>query len=285
MVKTALLLIFTLLFPSARWMGQTSQTKEKPVYEVYAISYGVITDFAVSSLVAGAEPSRKTDIQMMVWLLKGPAGRNILVDSGFYRDKYLKEWAIKDYVKPSEALARVGLRPEAITDIIITHMHWDHAGSVELFPKARVWIQKDEYSYYTGEAWQNRSTHGGIDPDDVMALVKLNTLGRVTFVDGDGQEPIIGVKFYTGGRHTFASQYVGVNTAAGTVVIASDNLYLYENLEKRAAIAQTLDAESNLKAQDRMKQIASSPKLIVPGHDPAVFTKFPSPGNGVAKIE
>ena len=78
---------------------------------------------------------------------------------------------------------------------------------------------------------------------------------------------------------------MSVNTKSGTAVVASDNLYLYENLDKRAAIAQTWDAPSNLKAQDRMKQLASNPRLIIPGHDPAVFTRFPTPGNGVAKID
>src|SRR5207249_7257604 len=64
----------------------------------------------------------------------------------------------------------------------------------------------------------------------------------------------------------------------------SDNMYLYENLEKHAPIAQTFDPDSNLKAQDRMRQLASRPDLIVPGHDPAVFAKFPQPGKGVARI-
>lgn len=164
-------------------------------------------------------------------------------------------------------------------------MHWDHADGMDLFSKARIWIQQDEYSYYTGEAWQPGGSHGGIDAEDVLALVKANTEGRVRLVKGDDQEAIDSIKFYTGGRHTYASQYVAVSTKAGTTVIASDNCYLYENLDKHAPIAQTLDAASNLRAQDRMKQLASNPRLIVPGHDPAVFTRFPAPGNGVAKIE
>ena len=257
----------------------------KPMYEVYAISYGVIPDFSVAGLVAGADRSRKLDIQMMVWLLKGSNGANLLVDSGFYRDKLFKQWKVKDFIKPSEAIAKLALTPEDITDVIITHMHWDHAGGMDLFPKARIWIQQDEYTYYTGEAWQPGGSHGGIDIEDVMALVKANTEGRVRLVKGDDQEAIDGIRFYTGGRHTYASQYVAVKTKTGTTVIASDNCYLYENLDKRAPIAQTLDAASNLRAQDRMKQLASSPRLIVPGHDPAVFTRFPAPGNGVAKIE
>jgi glyoxylase-like metal-dependent hydrolase (beta-lactamase superfamily II) len=261
------------------------QEKAKATYDVYALSYAVIPNFPVASLVAEADRSRRLDIQMMIWLLKGSNGSNILVDSGFYRDKFLKQWSVKDFVKPSEAIAKVGLKPEDITDIIITHMHWDHADGMDLFPKARIWIQQEEYLYYAGEAWQKGGSHGGIDSEDVLALVKANTEGRVVFVRGDAQEAIPGITFYTGGRHTYASQYVSVSLKSGTAVIASDNLYLYENMDKHAPIAQTLDAASNLKAQDRMKQLASSQRLIVPGHDPAVFSRFPAPGNGVAKIE
>ena len=258
----------------------------KPTYQVYAISYGVIPDFHIASLVAGADKSRKMDIQMMVWLLKGAGGRNILVDSGFHREKYLKQWTVKDYIKPSEAVGKLGLKPTQITDVIVTHMHWDHAGGVDLFPAAKVWIQKDEYNYYVSDPDSPDKKRSGVDPDDVAVLAKIAGSGdRLKLVDGDAKEPIRGIVFYTGGRHTYASQYVGVNTRAGTVVVASDNLYLYENLEKHAAIASTFDSASNLKAQDRMKQIASNPRLIVPGHDPEVFVRFPNPGKGVAKIE
>jgi glyoxylase-like metal-dependent hydrolase (beta-lactamase superfamily II) len=177
------------------------------------------------------------------------------------------------------------VKPEEITDVIITHMHWDHADGMDLFPNARIWVQKDEYVYYAGEAWQQPRTHGGIDPDDVLAAVKLNMAGRLSLVNGDAQEILPGVTCYTGGKHTFQSQYVGVSTRAGTVVLASDNMYLYENLEKHAPIAQTLDAASNLRAQDRMKQLAATPRLIVPGHDPAVFEKFPKISERVVKIE
>jgi glyoxylase-like metal-dependent hydrolase (beta-lactamase superfamily II) len=255
----------------------------KPQYEVYAVRYATIPDFSVAGLVAGADRSRKMDIAMMVWLVRG-GGRNILVDSGFYREQFFKQWHVTDFVKPSEAIERLGLKADDITDVIITHMHWDHADGMDLFPKARIWLQKDELQYYAGEAWQSRGTHGGIDPEDVLAAVKLNTQGRVGLVNGDGQEIIPGITCYTGGKHTYASQFVGVNTAAGIVVLASDNMYLYENLEKHVPIAATLDAASNLRAQDRMKQLAANPQLIIPGHDPAVLKNFPNPVPGVAKI-
>ena len=262
----------------------TSLTAQsKPQYEVYAIRYATLPGFPVAELVAGADPARKQDIAMMIWLVRGN-GRNILVDSGFYHDRFFKDWNVSDFIKPSDTLKPLGLKPEDITDVIISHMHWDHADGMDLFPNARIWIQKDELQYYAGEAWQSKDTHGGIDPDDVLTLVKLNTQGQVGLVNGDTQEIIPGVTCYTGGRHTYASQYVSVNTSAGTVVLASDNMYLYENLEKHVPIAATLDAVSNLHAQDRMKRIAASPGLIIPGHDPAVMTKFPNPAPGIARI-
>jgi len=259
-------------------------SQSKPQYEVFAVRYATLPGFPVSELVAGAEAGRKLDIAMMVWLIRGN-GKTILFDSGFYREQFFKSWRVNDFVKPSEAVRKAGVNPEDVTDVIVSHMHWDHADGIDLFPKARIWLQKDELEYYAGSAWQSRRTHGGSEPEDVVAAVKLNTQGRVGLVNGDAQEILPGITCYTGGKHTYASQFLTVPTAAGTVVLASDNLYLYENLDKHVPIAATLDAASNLRAQDRMRQLASKPELIVPGHDPAVMTRFREVAPGVVKIQ
>jgi glyoxylase-like metal-dependent hydrolase (beta-lactamase superfamily II) len=188
-------------------------------------------------------------------------------------------------MKPSEAVRRAGVKPEEITDVIVTHLHWDHADGMDLFPNARVWVQKDELEYYAGSAWQSRRTHGGIDPDDVIAAVKLNIAGKLGLVNGDAQEILPGITCYTGGKHTYASQFAGVRTRSGTVVLASDNVYLYENLEKHVPIAATLDAASNLRAQDRMKELAGGAARIIPGHDPAVMKRFTEIAPGVVRID
>ncbi len=255
----------------------------KPKYEIYAIQYAKVKDFAVNGLIAGADPSRKLDIAMMVWLVKG-GGRNIVVDSGFYREKFLTQWKPVEFAKPSDAVARAGVKPEEVTDVIISHIHWDHADGADLFPKAKIRIQKEELEYYSDLAAKGGKRRNAADPVDLEMLQKLNTEGRVALVDGDAQEVLPGITCYTGGKHTYASQYVGVNTAIGTVILASDNMYLYENLEKHLPIAQTLDADSNLRAQDRMKQLAAAPKWIIPGHDPAVLKNFPEVAPGVVKI-
>jgi glyoxylase-like metal-dependent hydrolase (beta-lactamase superfamily II) len=259
------------------------QAVNAPQYEVYAIRYATIPGFPVAGLVAGAEKGPTIDIAMMVWLVRG-GGRTILVDSGFYRPQFFKNWKVTDFVRPNEAVARAGVKPDEVTDVILTHAHWDHADGADLFPKARIWIQKDEYTYYTGSAWQPGGKHGGIDPDDVLMLTKMNLEGRMHLIDGD-QEIFPGIRVYTGGRHTWASQYATVETRSGTVVLASDNMYLYENLDRHLPIAQTFDAQSNLRAQDRMKSLAAKPELIVPGHDPAVLTRFPKVTPNVVRID
>jgi len=283
-IASTLLLLLLFIF-CAQSPYAPAQTQSRVTYEVYALSYGTYPGFPVSALIGGADKNRKIDLQMMIWLLKGSNGKRILVDTGCYRDTIAQLKGIKNFIKPSDTLVKVGLSANDITDVIVSHMHWDHADGIDLFPNAKIWIQKAEYDYYTGAAWQPGGKHGGIEPDDVLTLVRLNTQQKVNLIDGDDREIIDGIRVYTGGRHTFASQYVGVHTDNGTVVIASDNMYLYENLEKHAPIAQTFDADSNIKAQDRMRQIASRPDLIIPGHDPEVFVKFPKPGNGVARIQ
>ncbi|HSQ28496.1 MAG TPA: N-acyl homoserine lactonase family protein [Gemmatimonadaceae bacterium] len=253
-----------------------------PTYEVYAIRYATIPNFRVASLVAGADTSRRMDIAMMVWLLEGSDGRKVLVDAGFHRDDFVRRWHPADYMTPSEAVSRLGVRPDDISDVIISHVHWDHLDGIDLFPKARVWLQREEFEHHLDSAGTVKDR--AIDAGDAKVLADIARQGRLMLIDGDGKEILTGITVYTGGKHTFASQYASVRSAAGMVVVASDNAYLYENLAKHAPIAQTLDSVSNLAAQRRMLSIASNPRLIVPGHDPGVFDRFPTPGKGIALI-
>ncbi|HEX9366309.1 MAG TPA: MBL fold metallo-hydrolase, partial [Vicinamibacterales bacterium] len=199
-------------------LGTHQTSPAGPVtYEAYAVRFGILPGFSVAELVAGAERGRTLDIPVMVWLLKGSNGRQVLVDSGFYRQKFLDRWKPRELRSPAAAVEAAGVRADAITDIIISHAHWDHVDGADLFPKATIWIQREEYRYYTGEAWHTRGAHGGVDADDMQVLLKINTEGRLRFVEGDDQEIIPGLRCYTGGKHTFASQYVSATTDAGIV--------------------------------------------------------------------
>lgn len=278
----AALLAATLLLLVAAAAPKRPAAARTP-WRIEAIRYATVKDFPVAALVTGADTSRRSDIAMMFWHLQGPPGRHVLVDAGFYRQKFLDDWKPADFVRPSEALAAAGTPADSVTDIVVSHVHWDHLDGADLFPHARVWIQEAEYEYYVGA--NGKPLHAAIDTVDAEMLARLKRAGRVRLIPGDGVEILPGLRVYTGGKHTFASQYAGVHTAKGTVVLASDNLYLFENLERGRPIAQTLDSTSNLAAQERMKTIASEVRLIVPGHDPAVFERFPAARPGVARIE
>ncbi len=257
-------------------------TSTTPAYEVYALHYGTLAQFPAASLIAGADPARRMDIALMVWLIRGTGGRTVLMDAGFYRDKFITRWKPVDYVRPSVAVGRLSVRAEQVTDIIVSHVHWDHLDGADLFPNARIWIQRAEYEYYVDSV--GRPRRSTIDSLDARMLADLHRAGRVQLVEGDSVEILPGIRVFTGGKHTFASQFATVSTASGTVVLASDNAYLYENFDRHRPIAQTLDSLSNLAAQVRMLRLAGHIRRVVPGHDPAVFTRFPEPGGGIARI-
>jgi len=254
-----------------------------PAWSIQAIRYATVPRFPLEGLMMGAPKDEVIDIAMVVWLVRG-GGHAVLFDTGFHRDKWLKEFTITDYLRPDEAVAQAGVKADEITDVVISHAHWDHMGGVDLFPKAQVWIQKQEYAYYTGDAWQPGGQHGGIDPEDVAVLVRLNTEGRLHLVDGDDVEILPGIRAYTGARHTFASQYLRVD-GAKPVVLASDNCYLDRNLAEHVASATFSDGDraANLKAQARMIALAGSAERVIPGHDPRQFVRFPTEGR-VARI-
>jgi glyoxylase-like metal-dependent hydrolase (beta-lactamase superfamily II) len=267
-----LVLAFSIVILSAKI------TAAVPEYSIQALRYANIPNFPVAALVMGAPQGQKLDIAMVFWLIRGN-NRNILFDSGFHREKWFKEFTVNDFLSPAEAVRLAGLQPADITDIIISHAHWDHMDGIDLFPKATVWIQKEEFRYYTGEAWQSGGEHGGIDSEDVQVLVRLNTEGRLHLVDGDDKELLPGIRAYTGARHTYASEYIRVDEPDGKpFVLASDNCYLYRNLTDHAASATFSEADraANIAAQQRMVTLAGSPDRVIPGHDPAQFQRFPT---------
>jgi glyoxylase-like metal-dependent hydrolase (beta-lactamase superfamily II) len=269
------------------WCGARSSpspgASPAPRYSIEAIRIANSPNDAVAEMVIGAPKDERVDTVYVIWLIRG-GGRNILFDSGFHRERWFKEWTINDYLSPDDAVRLAGVTPQQITDIVISHAHWDHLGGIDLFPNAVVFIQKEEFRYYTGPAWQPGGDHDGIDPDDVTELVRLNTAGRLRLVDGDNIEVLPGIRAFTGGRHTYASQYIRVD-GSPPFVLASDNVYLYRNIAERKPSATFTEADypDNLTAQARMLELAGSADRIIPGHDALQFQKFPTRGR-IAKI-
>jgi glyoxylase-like metal-dependent hydrolase (beta-lactamase superfamily II) len=252
-------------------------------YSIDAVRYATIRGFPLAGLVMGAPRDERIDIAMVVWLIRGE-GRTILFDAGFHRARWFDAFDVADYVRPDSALLGAGVRPEDVTDIIVSHAHWDHMGGIDLFPEATVHIQRDEFAYYTADAWQEGGRRGGIDTLDIVALVRRTMQGKVRLVAGDDVEVLPGIRAYTGARHTYASQYIVVD-AGEPFVLASDNCYLYRNLDTRTpgATFTPADRAANVAALDRMIALAGDPRRVVPGHDMLVFERYAAEGR-VARI-
>ena len=184
-------------------------------------------------------------------------------------------------------LSKLALKAADITDIILSHPHWDHIDGVDLFPNAHVWIQKEDFNYFVGAAWQKDGNNGGFNKRDVRKLIDLNMAGKQTLVDGDDKEIIPGIKVYTGSRHTFNSQYVLVETGSKKIILASDNIWIYYSLEHLAPPSPggTWDAAAFVKSMQRMKTQVPNVKYIIPGHDAKIFSLFPAVAKGVVQIK
>ncbi|HYH15475.1 MAG TPA: N-acyl homoserine lactonase family protein [Flavisolibacter sp.] len=277
-----LLALLTLLPISLSGYSQTS-----PAYEVYALQFAEKGLTPVSELVSNGPQKDSVNLIFMTWLIKGPAGKNILVDAGFLNDvEEAKEMNVTHYTRPDSMLLHLGIKADDITDIILTHPHWDHMDAISLFPIAHLWIQKEDYYYFVGTAWQKEGNHGGFNKRNVDYLVKANLAGKLTLVDGDNKELFPGIKVHTGSRHTFNSQYVLVQTGADRIVLASDNIWIYYNLDHLQPPPPygTFDEKAYVQAMQRMKQLASKQQYIIPGHDSNVMKRFPPVTQRIVKI-
>ncbi|MDE3248148.1 MAG: N-acyl homoserine lactonase family protein [Bacteroidota bacterium] len=277
-----------LLLPILLLLQCNAMFSQAPHYEVYAVRFASSAyPFTIADW-ADKGPKDPVKIDFMVWLVKGDNGKNILVDAGFLNDiPNAAEFKIVNYVRPDSALLPLGLAAKDITDIIVSHPHWDHIDGLNLFPNAKIWMQQDDYGYFVGQAWQKDGEPGGFVQRDVRMLLELNLAGRLVLIKGDNQNILPGITVYTGSKHTYESQYALVETGKRKVILASDNIWVYYSLEnlRPAAYGGTLDTTAYKNAMLRMKQLAPTKNAIIPGHDGKIFMLFPVISPGVVRID
>jgi glyoxylase-like metal-dependent hydrolase (beta-lactamase superfamily II) len=256
--------------------------RQRDEYEVYAVKYSEGWKIQAKDWVLGANPDDSINVCNMFWLIKGQNGKNILVDAGFI-DSLNRN---KNYVRPDSVLQRISLFPEDITDIIITHPHNDHIGGINLFPKAIVWMQKDDYDYFIGPAWSEHGDSTGFKRNDVKNIIAINNQGRLRLVQGDSLEIMPGILVFTGSGHTFENQYLLVNSNSkeNKIILASDAVWFYLNFEKMLPASICMDTVSYVSAMKRMKKMLPDSDLIIPGHDDEVFSKFTKVQDWIVRI-
>ncbi len=243
-----------------------------PNYEVLAVR------FASSSARPGSQNFIMPDghdgpmqMDFYIWAIRG-AGHTIIVDTGFSAGA--SERRKRQFLHtPAEALAQAGIDASAVRDVVLTHLHWDHAGNIDMFPQASFHIQDAEMAAATGRCICHSYFRRQSEVDDVVALVRNLYAGRLKFHDGTGTiAPGVTVPLI--GGHTGGLQAVRVPTARGWVVLASDAVHYWANIEERnpfpaANVALALEGFAVVEG------LADGPDHVIPGHDPAVLARFP----------
>jgi glyoxylase-like metal-dependent hydrolase (beta-lactamase superfamily II) len=257
--------------------------KQAGEYQVFALKYGDGGKASANGPIIGASQNDSIDITLMFWLLKDPNDRNILVDAGFIDSTH----SIKNFIRPDSILLQLNISPQEISDIIITHPHYDHIGGMTLFPNAMIWMNQDDYEYFIGPAWEPGGISVGFNKNDVNNILRIKSQGRLKLIKGDNIEIMPGIKVFTGSKHTFENIYLLVNSNSpkNKAILASDAIWYYLNLEKELPISLCFYTSSYVKAIKRMKTLVTNQNLIIPGHDNKVFTKFPKVHDRIVQIE
>jgi glyoxylase-like metal-dependent hydrolase (beta-lactamase superfamily II) len=253
-------------------------------HRVYAIRYAHLERTSTHNFLGGDDHDHRMPLDYYVWAIVAD-DRTIIVDTGF--DATAATARGRELVRPvAEGLAALGIDSGSVSDVIITHMHYDHAGNVSLFPRARFHLQDAEMAYCTGRSMTHRHLAAPFDAKDVTKVVERVFEGRVVFHDGDAPfRP--GITLHHLGGHTLGLQVVRVETARGPVVLASDAIHFWANLEREVPFPIVSDVPAYLEALRTLRTLAPSDDHLIPGHDPLVLARFPAePGTtGIARLD
>jgi len=251
-------------------MPQTTQSEE--IYEVYALRYAHMSRRRGDNFLGGDPHDAPMAMDFFVWLLRSPT-RCILVDTGF--NAKTAQSRQRELMRcPIESLSDLGVQPEDVTDVIITHLHYDHAGNLDKLPNARFHIQDSEVEYATGRCMCHGVLRHAYSVEDIVELIRKVYDERVVFHDGDS-EMAPGVRLLRIGGHTKGLQSVQVATERGNVVLASDASHFYENMDRGRPFPIIYNVADMLQGYTRLHAAAASPDHIVPGHDPRVLELYP----------
>jgi glyoxylase-like metal-dependent hydrolase (beta-lactamase superfamily II) len=165
--------------------------------------------------------------------------------------------------------------PATVEDIILTHLHYDHVGNFDLFPKANFHIQDKEMAYATGRHMAHRPFSEAYAVEDVVGLVRAVYKGRVRFHDSDA-ELASGLSVHHVGGHTMGLQVVRVWTQRGWVVLASDAAHLYANSQEVGPFPIVYHVGDMVEGYRRIRELADSEDHVIPGHDPLVTRRYPA---------
>jgi glyoxylase-like metal-dependent hydrolase (beta-lactamase superfamily II) len=245
-----------------------------PEYEVLALKYGTVMRRRSENFLRGdPHDDAPMPLDYFLWVVRG-ADRTFVIDTGFGAEEE-KRRNRKRLIDPVDALKTVGVDAATAQDVVITHLHYDHAGRLDAFPRARFHVQDDEMRYATGRHMCHEMIRQPYAVEDVVQMVRALYAGRVAFHHGDA-ELAPGLSLHRIGGHTMGMQSLRVHTRRGWVVLASDATHMYANMEESRPFPIVHDMTETLEGYSRLRALAASPKHIIPGHDPLVMARYPA---------
>lgn len=243
-----------------------------PEYEVYALRYARVERNPEQNFIGccpqGAEPS----MDYFIWLIKNEE-RIIVVDTGF--DEAAARQRQRDFLRcPIDYLSHFDISPGQVSDLVLTHLHYDHAGNVTKLPQATIHLQEKELHFVTGRYMKYDLLRNSYSAKDVLAVVQSLFEQQVVLYQEDALLAP-GVELIHIGGHTQGLQAVRVHTQRGWVVLASDASHYYDNILRENPFPIVFHVGDMLQGFDRIKALADSPQHIIPGHDPKVLALYP----------
>jgi glyoxylase-like metal-dependent hydrolase (beta-lactamase superfamily II) len=247
-------------------------------HEIYAIRYARHARRSPENFLGGDPHDILQPLDYFVWAIVGESG-TFIVDTGF--DEAMGKQRQRELLEPvSAGLRAIGIDPGQVEDVIVTHLHYDHTGNYDLFPRARYHVQDVEMAYATGRCMSHPLLRIPFEVEDVVAMVRKVFAGRVRFHDG-AEELAPGISVHRVGGHSRGLQCVRVKTRRGDVVLASDATHLYAHLEEGRVFPLVYNVGDVLEGYATIKKLAASSHHIIPGHDPAVLDRYPAARAGL----
>jgi glyoxylase-like metal-dependent hydrolase (beta-lactamase superfamily II) len=244
--------------------------------EVLAVKYGYrVTTRAESYLNFHlyGEPDADLDIDYYFWVIRD--GQDVfLVDTGFAPEVGDRRRRAH-YATPAEVLPSLGIAPEEVTAVVISHAHWDHTGNIHQFPNAQLVMTEAEYAFWTSPMAARTHFAAHSEPQEIALLRRAREEDRLTlFTWQHTLAP--GIELLEVGGHTPGQLIASVATReGGTAVLASDALHFYEEVERDRPFAILADLPAMYRAYDTLAQLATQPGAhLVAGHDPEVRARF-----------
>jgi glyoxylase-like metal-dependent hydrolase (beta-lactamase superfamily II) len=245
---------------------------EEALFEkVYCLRHAVLFDYPLDGMLRGAPRDQTLDAPIAMCVAK--RGSDLLVmDSGYVDEALGERWGVGEYMDYRALFAEIGLSPDQVSHVTLSHLHWDHAGGTGRFPNAKFIIQTRELEYAAGALPHNSMARLAVEAGDVLKLVKLNWEDRVIVVEGDRESILPGVDVYLTPGHTIGTMTVCVATVKGRVCYTSDAVYTYRNLEEDIPLGLAINSAQAVESFKKIRGLLRG-GILVPGHDPALFTR------------